>query len=301
MDRGGAENGGAGRTGPDVVVGVDGTDTALRAVVWAAAEARVRRSPLRIVHAAPYATDPAGLRRASAILSRAYTVVRQREPGVEAHTARLDGPPAQALAHAAGGAQLLVVGMLSGHVGDELVGSLAPAVVAAAVCPVTVVRSRRGADEHGSHTVVVGVQGVVPDGPALDEAFADADRHGCLLTVLHAGPDPDHDGRGAGLTAALQEALAPWRERHPAVRVEVRIAPGSPTTALLHASHRARNLVVGTRGRRAAAATLLGSTSRVLLAHGGCPVTVVRRTPVGGRPAVASPSSPGRGAPSGSP
>jgi nucleotide-binding universal stress UspA family protein len=49
-----------------VVVGADGTETALRAVVWAATEARLRDRPLRIVHAAPYvtSTDKAARRRA---------------------------------------------------------------------------------------------------------------------------------------------------------------------------------------------------------------------------------------------
>lgn len=263
-----------------VVVGVDGTDTALRAVAWAAAEARVRHTPLRIVHAAPYAIDPAGLRRAAAVLSRAYTVAKRRDPGVEAHTARLHEPPALALAHAAHDAQLLVVGMLSGHPGDELVGSLAPAVVTAATCPVTVVRSRHGAGDAAPGAVVVGVQGVVPDRPALDEAFADADRHRCGLTVLHAEPGSGDHGRSSVTAAALHEALAPWRERHPAVPLDVRIAPGTAVTELLHASQHARNLVVGTRGRGTAAATLLGSTSRVLLSYSGCPVTIVHRTPV---------------------
>ena len=36
-----------------IVVGVDGTTTALRAVAWAAREARLRQRPLRLVHAAP--------------------------------------------------------------------------------------------------------------------------------------------------------------------------------------------------------------------------------------------------------
>ena len=135
-----------GRDGPggDVVVGVDGTATALRAVAWAAAEARARRAPLRIVHAAPYATGPAGQRHAAAILQRAAAMARQREPGVSARTERLAEETVPALAAVSHEAQLLVVGMLSGHPGDELARSHAPAVVAAAACPVTVVRARHG-------------------------------------------------------------------------------------------------------------------------------------------------------------
>lgn len=279
--------GATGATG-GVVVGVDGTGTALRAVGWAAAEARVRGVPLRIVHAAPYATDPAARRRAEAILARAYTVARRGAPGIEAHSALVDDAPVPALAAASRDAGLLVLGMLSGHPGDELVGSVAPAVVAAASCPVTVVRARPGGGPAGTAPVVVGVQGVASDGPAVDQAFADAERYGCDLVVVHADPDPADPGRDPGTAAALHDALAPWRERRPGVPVQVRVVHDTPATALLHASVRARTLVVGTRGRGTAAAVLLGSTSRVLLAHAACPVTVVHRTAGGGRPASAA-------------
>ena len=58
-----------------VVVGVDGSETALRAVSWATREARRRGAPLRIVHAAPYAEGSAsGERHAGSILTLAHTV-----------------------------------------------------------------------------------------------------------------------------------------------------------------------------------------------------------------------------------
>ena len=46
----------------EVVVGVDGTESALSAVRWAAQEAERRQAPLRILHAAPYLSrrGPAG-------------------------------------------------------------------------------------------------------------------------------------------------------------------------------------------------------------------------------------------------
>jgi nucleotide-binding universal stress UspA family protein len=86
----------------EVVVGTDGTDTALRAVAWAVTEARLRGAGLRIVHAAPYttATDEAGRRRATAILGHAKTVAHQHESGVWAHTERLDEQPVRALVDA---------------------------------------------------------------------------------------------------------------------------------------------------------------------------------------------------------
>ena len=58
---------------PEVVVGTDGSATALRAVAWAATEARLRGRELRIVALPPYADSDAGRRHARAILGRALT------------------------------------------------------------------------------------------------------------------------------------------------------------------------------------------------------------------------------------
>ena len=76
---------------PAVVVGVDGTHIALDAVRWAAGEARLRRLPLRIVHAAPYAAghDAPAVRRAHDISARAFTVARRTEPDVRSSTSAM--------------------------------------------------------------------------------------------------------------------------------------------------------------------------------------------------------------------
>ncbi|MBW0090759.1 universal stress protein [Pseudonocardia sp. KRD-184] len=258
----------------EVVVGADGTPTGLQAVAWAATEARVRGAALRIVHATPYATGRSAQDRAEAILGRAFTVARRHEPRVRAVTARSEQDVATALAEASRGADLLVVGRLSGHPGDAVVPSLAPAIAVAAHCPVTVVRTAPGSARTGDRPVVVGVQQAERDAPVLEAAFADASRHGCPLVVLHA-----HGAVGGGGTAAAPDhALDPWRQRYPDVPVEFRTGDGGAAAELLHLSVGARMVVVGTRGRGAAAAAVLGSTSRTLLQHADCPVTVVHRT-----------------------
>ncbi|WP_205346932.1 universal stress protein [Pseudonocardia broussonetiae] len=245
-----------------------------QAVGWAAAEARVRGAGLRIVHAAPYASTRPGQQRAAAILGRAFTVARQHEPHVRTVTARSDQDAVTALAEASRGADLLVVGRLSGHTGDTVVPSLAPAIAVAAHCPVTVVRTGPGPVHAVDRPVVAGVQQAEEDAPVLEEAFADAGRHGCPLVVLHArGPVG-----GGDTPAALDRALDPWRQRYPDVPVQVRTGDGGAAAELLHLSVGARTVVVGTRGRGAAAAAVLGSTSRTLLQHADCPVTVVHRT-----------------------
>ncbi|WP_433281600.1 universal stress protein [Pseudonocardia xinjiangensis] len=259
---------------PAVVVGVDGTQIALEAVRWAAAEARLRRLPLRIVHAAPYAAghDAPAVRRAQDILARAFTVARRAEPGLRSSTHGTEQPPVDALLDAAGNAHLLVLGMGGGERPHEiLIGSVALEVSGCARCPVTVVRGRlRHSDRR---PLLAGVDEPATDEAVLDVAFSEARRHRDRLLVLHAG-GPRHDTEPA-VQDDLADQLTSWADRYPDVPVDLRIVPGPPAPALLAAAVRARMVVLGTRGRTAPARVLFGSTSRQVLRRCGVPVTVV--------------------------
>ena len=121
---------------PGVVVGVNGSGTALRAVRWAAAEAHRRRVSLRIVHAAPYAFGDEG--RAASVLTLAHTVAAHAQPQVPTYTECVFERPARVLIAAAEAARLLVIGMGSGSGFDDVpVRSLALDVCGAASCPDT--------------------------------------------------------------------------------------------------------------------------------------------------------------------
>ena len=105
-----------------VVVGVDGSEESLRAVEWAALEARRHSSPLRIVSAPAlvprthaYNAAPAAIANAlRGISARALTsaVTRADEvaQGLPITTGLLAGPPAVAVAESGAAASMLVVG-----------------------------------------------------------------------------------------------------------------------------------------------------------------------------------------------
>jgi nucleotide-binding universal stress UspA family protein len=256
---------------PDaVVVGVDGTETAVRAAIWAAAEARLRNTALHILHAAPYATGPTGRRHASGILGRARTAARQGAPGLDVHIVTSLLSPVGALVAAGEQAELLVLGLITGGSPAEPVfGSVTPAVSFHARCPVVVV--------HGSHPtgggsapVVVGVHTADVDAAALDAAFADAARHGTALVAVHGGS-------GDATLEQLADALTPWRDRFPEVPVECMVTRGHPRDALLDAARTARLVVLGGHRRSAPARVLFGSVSRDLLRLSPVPVEIVRR------------------------
>jgi nucleotide-binding universal stress UspA family protein len=255
-------------------------------VKWASQEASRRGAALRIVHAAPYAAGNAsGERHAGSILTLARTVATQTLPDTLAVTERLSGQMPQALVDASAGAQLLVVGMSGGsRFDDVLLRSAALEVCALADCPVAVVRGHSSPLVDGP--VVLGVEDVTSDAPAVTVAFADAQRHASRLTVVNAvqAGGPPSWGSGYDARVALErgilDSLQPWRSGHPDVPVDLQVITGAAAGRLLETSVHARLLVVGTRARGAAARAILGSTSRRVLRHASCPVLVVRRDAV---------------------
>ena len=134
-----------------VVVGVDGSESSLRALRWAADEARRRGATLDVVHAwhLPYAAGYPYLaaygdlgvfeEEGRAILDRALTETNLKDAeGVE--PIFVHGGPARVLLDTAKGADLLVVGSrgLGGFAG-LLLGSVSHQVALHAPCPAVII------------------------------------------------------------------------------------------------------------------------------------------------------------------
>lgn len=248
-----------------VVVGVDGTSTALHAVAWAAAEADAHGGSLTIVHAAPYAVDEPGWRRADGILGRARSIARHERPALSVRTHRSEEHPVRALVDEAGSAGLLVTGLVFETVTDTVLGSVSLDVLDRTPCPVAVVR-RSDVTGRG---IVAGTSDGHTDAGALAVAFAEAAAHGEDLTVVHA------DSRGHSLPpTALLEAVGRLSTRLPQVRVHIDNVRGGAAGVLAQRSAGARMLVVGSRGPHHANRVLLGSTSRALVWNSACPVVI---------------------------
>lgn len=133
-----------------VVVGVDGSEYALRAVRWAAAEATRRHVPLRIVSAIipPPPAATGRLRRECAEHARiemcvdtATRVSEQEAPGLEIDHQLVMGRPHAVLVSESQRAQLLVVGFREvDRFAGPLIRSVAVTVATHAKCPVVIVR-----------------------------------------------------------------------------------------------------------------------------------------------------------------
>lgn len=92
------------------------------------------------------------------------------------------------------------------------------------------------------------------------------------------------------------ETVGPVANRFAAQRSDVeaasKVAHGDPAEVLVQLSDSAELIAVGSRGRSALAATLLGSVSAKVAAHARCPVVVVRQNPRTGPVVVGLDNSP---------
>lgn len=286
-----------------VVVGVDGSESARLAAIWAAGEAVRRHARLRIVHGNlwPTVRQPAGhypiryqqpmLEHGRKLIQDAVDAAKQRHPGLAVTDELVMAMPVDLMLAESRTAQLVVLGSrgLGGFAGLML-GSVAVAVAAHGRCPLVVVR---GLDPQSpppsGGPVVAGIDGSPHDTPALRFAFEAADSREAPLIAVHTWSDVpldtwtgewhrqlDWDAVQEGERRLLAERLAGWQQEFPDVKVTQVVSRDRPVRSLLDAAQTAQLLVVGSRGRGGFTGMLLGSTSHALLHHCPCPIAVVR-------------------------
>ena len=289
------------RSGRTVVVGIDGSDSALMAVRWAAAEAVRRNVPLRVVTAFVWNQDQAlgrigpgaeyreiMLKMSRRRLAEAAAVAEDAAPGHPVEPQLIVGYPIPVLRKESCRAQLVVLGDRGcGGVSGLLVGTVSVAMAGEAGCPVVLVRAQEGEPvEDRSRSVVVGVDGLQVSEAALGFAFEAASARGVPLVAVHTWWDLMVDPTLASLLdgeaietderQVLAERLAGWGQKYPDVRVNRVVFRDRPARALVAVSKRAQLVVVGSRGCSAAAGYLLGSVSHAVLHKAHCSVAVVR-------------------------
>ena len=165
-------------------------------------------------------------------------------------------------------AEFVVVGSRGlGSVSALLLGSVSRSLAVRAPCPTVMVPA--AAHAVGDGPILCAVDGTDGARAALSSASMLADRFGAHLVVVHVDSD---DGPGsAALDRIVEEAGLGSRAQRMLVR-------GQPATAIVEAAeaHGADAIVIGSRGRGALAASVLGSVSSAVAGRSACPVIVVR-------------------------
>ena len=194
-------------------------------------------------------------------LTAAAERASELEPELAIETRLLFGPPARTLAETTADASMLVVGCRGAGLFSALVlGSASRYAATHGRCPVVVER-QEPADGQGE--IVVGVGELDQSDAALGFAFEEADLRGARLVVMHAWScfvpaepgshlaDPEravtHSGHQLyrGMAARLEDMLAGWREKYPAVETGTEIMHAHPGHLLAQASARADLVVLG--------------------------------------------------------
>lgn len=287
-------------TAQSIVVGVDGSTSAVGAATWAGGVAARLGVPLHIVYATPYLghnlTDAAAAVRAAAIigqheaadsiLAAAADAVRRTEPDLSITTSAPAEAADAALESLSAQARLIVLGSQDVSAASALlIGSLTLKTISRSVCPVIAWRGDILAPT--TQPIVVGVDGDNSNA-ALGLAFELAAALRVPLWAVRSSASRrapgdvtipfliDWDALEAMEWSSLSTTVGPWAQRHPEVDVSFFVEPAKPSQALLHHLDGAQLVIVGSRGHGPLASALIGSTSLNLLHHSPLPVGVCR-------------------------
>lgn len=271
-----------------IVVGIDGSNAAVQAAVWAATEATARDVPLQLIYVA--ATDARTASDADFnvefdyghdALEKARRAVALRDDSVKVETKVVSGELASTFVGLSENAEMIVLGSVGiGFFAAMILGSTAASLARNAACPTVIVRAaHRYAEVPCTGPVVVPLYESAKPNNLLKEAFREAKLRGAdVLAVRVWQPRPW--AVPAGETAAIpdssqEDPFAALRSEFPSVTAQVVKISGYPVAYLEEISKSAQLVVVGRRGATSERSAHLDSIAHAVVYHASCPVLVV--------------------------
>jgi nucleotide-binding universal stress UspA family protein len=273
-----------------VVVGVDRSEVAKAALVFAAGEADRRGGRLVVAHAGDLPRREHSERKVEPFgefLSReAISTVAAVAPHVDCRVEMRQADASDLLVELSIGADMLVVGThRTGRLRGWVLGSVSQRVAAHARCPVVTI-SRAPTHEVGP--VLLGASASPGGLAAARFACEEARVRGAEVRAVRAIRTEDWAVAGPGYATvmsydALQHAaqtdlnkvLGMAEESYPEVSIVGEVAEAAPFAALLNASHHAAMLVIGSRRGETSPLPHLGPVAAWLLHQAQCPLAVV--------------------------
>ncbi|MEE1744733.1 MULTISPECIES: universal stress protein [unclassified Streptomyces] len=279
-----------------VTVGVDGSEPARRAALWAAAEAARRGSTLRIVHATD--TDSRVLylsveniervRRAGhELLRETAAAITELHSDLHVTTEFSGGAAVPSLRRTTGPRGTVVVGNRGlGGFKNLMLGSVGLKVAAEATTPVVIVR---GTDEGTERGVVLAAVRDEHDAECARYAACEAEIHKASLRLLHVWSILGSAGLAVTMLDDVEEIVGEHvhhlnavtdriRDEFPDLNVQADAEKSlNAAGVLVEASRHADLLVMGGRRRPGYIGPTLGRATHSLLHHAHCPVQLIPR------------------------
>ncbi|ORB16865.1 universal stress protein [Mycobacterium noviomagense] len=269
-------------TSRSVMVGIDGSDAAIRAAEWAIDEAVSREVPLRLVHVIHERVEPAAFASVGNVqmeveygetaLSTACAAMEATGKAVKVETDILRGDPAAVLIAESRRADMVCVGSVGiGRFARALLGSTAAELAKAAHCSVAIIRTKPRQLKLASDCIVVAVNNSSENEAVVQQAMKEAQLRDAPVLALGGW----REDLGDMTLDDVNRRLESWRLRCPSVQIY---------TAATHT-----NIAdfLGVNGRRVQLAVigssdvdqvvqLIGPHRQPLLGHAECSVLVVR-------------------------
>lgn len=265
-----------------IVVGIDGSQAAVRAAEWAVDEAVSREVPLRLVEVIPQQAEPAPLASvgnmrmeveyAETALRIASAAVTASGQPVKVETAILQGDPAAVLLAESRDAEMVCVGSTGiGRFARALLGSTAAELAEAASCPVAIIRSHQSMAKPDSSLIVVAVNDLPGNDEVIEQAIKEAQlRHAPVLALGVWRQD-----LGEMPYDELDRRVGFWEWRYPNVHFHA-VATRTGIADFLDVSDSRIQLAVIGSADIDQVASLIGPHRHHILGHAECSVLIVR-------------------------
>lgn len=273
-----------------VVVGIDGSQAAIRAARWAVREVAGTPTPLRLLYCSELPPDANRNARSEMVAAADKSVhdaclaIEALGKSVKFEIDIVEDHPLRALVEASRSAQLLCIGNAeSGNPCGSGFGSTAARLALSTCCPLAVVRDEHHTDLPANRSIVAFVDGSAEDDAVLEWGLDEANRRDAALaltTAYRTGFDLlqkhsvllEHDRR---MQAVLDRYVLVRGPRYP--HVQVRTVTAFNTFLGYLTEHAATaQLAVLSAKKTSELFQLFGASGAVALSHSDFSLLVVR-------------------------
>jgi nucleotide-binding universal stress UspA family protein len=267
-----------------IVVGIDGSKSAMRAALWAMDEAVSRDVPLCLLYAIERGDHTASRCTAETALGRVGATIEATGRPVKIESEIAAGTPIASLLHASGSAAMVCVGAVGKrHFQRARVGSTATALATSARCPVAIVRGQD--DREPAQRIVVALDAAPDDGALLDIAMKEAQlRNAAVRGIVVRRPVSGYTDASVAaecdrrVLVYLERRRACLKRRYPGVEVQLTAVHGGLVDYL--ADNRASGgvpglVIVGARNRQLE--ELVGPIGSAILQGADCSFLIANR------------------------